>query len=83
MSHLFIPLVRWFVNITALKNKLGVKATQVLLSLHAIAACDTVFEFNGISKEYCFETFLESQDNNSKLKNDLVEIGSLSYETYL
>ena len=49
--NLYILLVRAFVTITALMNKLGVKASSALLSLHAITDCDTVGKFNGISKE--------------------------------
>ena len=58
--NLYISLVRWLVNITALINNPGVKTTYVLLSQHATTSCDTVFEFNGISKEYWFENFLEN-----------------------
>ena len=50
--NLHILLVHGFVNITALMNKLGIKANYALLSLHAINGCDIVGKFNGISKEY-------------------------------
>ena len=49
--NLYISSVREFVNITVLMNKLRVKASYALLSLHAITGCDTVGKFNGISKE--------------------------------
>ena len=85
--------MRGFVNITALTNKLGVKASYALLSLHAIIGCDTVGKFNGISKEYSFKRFFENYDNHAKLKNEIVEfqtaegltegIESLICETYL
>ena len=71
--NLYISLVRGFVNITALMNKLGVKASYALLSLHAIIGCDTVGKFNGISKKYWFKRFFENYDNHAKLKNKLVE----------
>ena len=61
---LYISLVREFVNIKALMNKLGVKASYILLSQHAVTGCDTVGKFNRISKEY--------YENHTKLKNELV-----------
>ena len=85
--------MRAFVTITALMNKLGVKASSALLSLHAITDCDTVGKFNGISKECWFKRFFENYDNHAKLKNELLEfqtaeslteeIESLIRETYL
>ena len=90
---LYISLVRGFVNIKALMNKLGVKASYTLLSLHAITGCDTASKFNGISKEYRLKRFFENYDNHAKLKNELVKfqraesltekIESLICETYL
>ena len=55
--NLYASMVRRFVNVTALMNKLGVKASYALLSQHAITGCDTVGKFNGISKEYWFKRF--------------------------
>ena len=71
--NLYISLVRGFVNITTLMNKLGVKASYALLSLHAITGCDTVNKFNGVSTEYWFKRFFENHDNHAKLKNELVK----------
>ena len=71
--NLYVSLVRWFVNITALMNKLGEKASYSLLSLHAITGCETVSKFNGISKEHWFKTFFQNYDNHGKLKNELAE----------
>ena len=71
--NLYISLVRGFVNIKALMNKLGVKGSYPLLSLHAITSCNTVGKFNGISKEYWLKRFFENYDNHAKLKNELVK----------
>ena len=91
--NLYISLVHGFVNITALMNKLGIKANYALLSLHAINGCDTVGKFNGISKEYWLKRFFENYGNHAKFKNELVEfqtvegltkeIERLICETYL
>ena len=51
-------------SLSILMNELGVKASYILLSQHAIIGCDTVGKFNRISKEYYY--------NRAKLKNELV-----------
>ena len=70
---LYISLVREFVNIKTLMNKLGVKASYILLSQHAITGCDTVGKFNRISKKYWLQEFLKIMTTAQNLKMSLLD----------
>ena len=90
MFNLYISLMREFANITVLMNKLGVKASYALLSLHVITGCNTVDKF---PKNIGLKDFFENYDIHAKLKNELVkfqvaerlteEIEKLICKTYL
>ena len=74
LCHNFcISLKRRFVNIAASMNKLSVKASYALLSLHPITGCNIVSKFNVISKEYWFKRLFENYDNHADLKNGFIE----------
>ena len=73
LSHkLYISLAHGIVNITALMNKLGVKASYALLSLHTITSCNTVGKFKGICKEYFAKNFLKIMTTLQNLEMSLL-----------
>ena len=46
--------------------------SKVLLSLHALTGSDTTGKFDGKSKQFWFRRFLTIDQNDSKLKEELV-----------
>ena len=70
--NFYISLVREFVNITALMNKLGVKASYALLSLHAITGCNTAGKFNEFPKNIGLKDFLKIMTTMQNLKMSLL-----------
>ena len=71
-SSLFIRLVIGFVDIKLLHSILGDGTSKALLSLHALTGSDTTGKFDGKSKQFWFRRFLTIYQNDSKLKEELV-----------
>ena len=71
-SSLYIRLVKGFVDIKLLHLILGNGTSKALLSLHALTGSDTTGKFDGKSKQFWFRRFLTIYQNDSKLKEELV-----------
>ena len=71
-SSLFICLVKGWVDIKLLHSVLGDVTSKALLSLHALTGCDSTGKFEGKSKQFWFKRFLTIEQNDSKLKEELV-----------
>ena len=71
-SSLYIRLVKGFVDIKLLHSILGDGTSKALLSLHALTGSDTTGKFDGKSKQFWFRRFLTIDQNDSKLKEELV-----------
>ena len=71
-SSLYIRLVKGFVDIKLLHSILGDGTSKALLSLHALTGSDTTGKFDGKSKQFWFRRFLTIYQNDSKLKEELV-----------
>ena len=71
-SSLFICLVKGWFDIKLLHSVLGDDTSKALLSLHALTGCDSTGKFEGKSKQFWFKRFLTIEQNDSKLKEELV-----------
>ena len=71
-SSLFICLVKGWVDIKLLHSVLGDDTSKAWLSLHALTGCDSTGKFEGKSKQFWFRRFLTIEQNDSKLKEELV-----------
>ena len=71
-SSLYIRLVKGFVDIKLLHSILGDVTSKALLSLHALTGSDTTGKFDGKSKQFWFRRFLTIDQNDLKLKEELV-----------
>ena len=71
-SSLYIRLVKGLVDIKLLHSILGDVTSKALLSLHALTGSDTTGKFDGKSKQFWFRRFLTIYQNDSKLKEELV-----------
>ena len=72
-SSLFIHLVKGWVDIKILWSILGNDTSKALLSLHALTGCDTTGKFEGKSKQFWFKRFLMIDQNDLKLRKELVD----------